>query len=633
MKRIPLPAGIVSDILNASPDATIVSDADGEILVANHAAAKLFGYEEDELIGQAVDILVPAEQRARHRELREAFRNVPRGRPMVSGLKIHGLRKNGESFRAEVALSPIETDDGLVVTSTIRLMSSSNDSEAYFRHLLESAPDAMIIIDEHGKIAVVNAQAEAMFGYRRDEMLGQTVDMLLPERLRSRHRSHRQKFMGQPQLRPMGEGLELLAMRGDQSEFAVEISLSPVEAAGKAFVSSVIRDVTERKRMEEEIIAARREAERANKANSAFLAAASHDLRQPVQALSLLNGALRRTVTDERALQMIDSQQHSLTAMTNLLNSLLDISRLDAGAVSPDIEEFPIRRLIDRLSDEFERQAQHKGLQFLSSSSDAFINTDPNLLAEIIQNFVSNALRYTDKGSISLRCVDQEGYCQVEVIDTGIGIAEDQLEAIFGEFHQCKAPGASKEGFGLGLAIVKRLADLLALQIDVRSELGRGSCFTVSIPTIASDAAVRKEEVVERRADAALSTGLVILIEDDVNVANAWGLLLEAEGFRVATAASAPEAGALIRHLDEVPLLLISDFHLLDGSTGVDAVSDIRSYYDREIPAFIVSGDTSKIVKDARLLDNCTLMSKPIDTNRLLTAARQAIKSGRVPQD
>ncbi len=149
-------------------------------------------------------------------------------------------------------------------------------------------------------------------------------------------------------------------------------------------------------------------------------------------------------------------------------------------------KSFRFSRLIDRLSDEFERQAQHKGLQFISSSSDAFINTDPNLLAEIIQNFVSNAMRYTDKGSIALRCVEQDGLCRVEVVDTGIGIAEDQLEAIFGEFHQCKAPGASKEGFGLGLAIVKRLADLLELRIDVRSEIGKGSCFTVSIPTIAS---------------------------------------------------------------------------------------------------------------------------------------------------
>lgn len=385
--------------------------------------------------------------------------------------------------------------------------------------------------------------------------------------------------------------------------------------------------------MEEEIIAARREAERANKANSAFLAAASHDLRQPVQALSLLNGALRRTVKDERALQMIDSQQHSLTAMTNLLNSLLDISRLDAGAVSPEMEEFPIRRLIDRLSDEFARQAQHKGLEFESSSSEAFVNSDPNLLAEIIQNLVSNALRYTDKGGVSLRCVENGGLCRVEVTDTGIGIAEDQLEAIFGEFHQCKAPGASKEGFGLGLAIVKRLADLLQLDIDVASAIGKGSCFSITIPIIASGATAQDDDICEREATAAMSTGLIILIEDDVNVANAWGLLLEGEGFRVATAASATEAGALIRHLDEPPQLLISDFHLLDGSTGVDAVSDIRSFYDQQIPAFIVSGDTSKIVKESRLLDNCTLMSKPIDTNRLLTAARQAIRSGRVPQD
>ena len=218
--------------------------------------------------------------------------------------------------------------------------------------------------------------------------------------------------------------------------------------------------------MENEIIAARQDAERANKANSAFLAAASHDLRQPVQALSLLNGALRRTVKDEKALQMIDSQAHSLTAMTNLLNSLLDISRLDAGAVTPELEDFPIRRLIDRLSDEFSRQAHHHGLEFVSESCPAVVNSDPNLLAEIIQNFVSNAIRYTDRGSVRLGCQVRDGMCVVSVTDTGIGIEGDQLQEIFREFHQCKTPGASKEGFGLGLAIVKRLSD----------QIGRASC-------------------------------------------------------------------------------------------------------------------------------------------------------------
>ena len=633
MKRIPLPADIVSEILNASADATIISDQYGKISVVNQAAEQLFGYAPGELVGEPVEILLPDTIRQEHEGLRSAFHQAPRARPMVSGLDIQGRHKDGSLFRAEIALNPIETEDGLIVTSTIRCRDEADDSEAYFRTLLESAPDAMIIIDERGKIAIVNAQAEAMFGYRRNEMLGQPVEELLPNRLRKRHVQHREGFAKTPSLRPMGVGLNLAARRRDGSEFPVEISLSPVNSANGRFVSSVIRDVTARKLMEDEIIAARQEAERANKANSAFLAAASHDLRQPVQALSLLNGALRRTVKDERALEMIEHQQNSLTAMTNLLNSLLDISRLDAGAVTPELEQFPIKRLIDRLSPEFARQAHHGGLEFTWSASNVVINSDPNLLAEIIQNFVSNAIRYTDKGTIRLECVDSEGHCRVQVSDTGIGIAADQLEEIFLEFHQCKAPEASKEGFGLGLAIVKRLADLLELTVEVESDLGAGSCFSVTIPTMAGADVVADEEEPDFADTDRTAAGLVILIEDDVNVANAWGLLLEAEGFEIGTAASATEASALIQNLDDVPALLISDFHLLDGSTGVEAVSAIREFFGVHIPAFIVSGDTSKVVKDARMLDNCTLMSKPIDTNRLLAAARRAIRSGEVPQD
>jgi len=633
MNRIPLPADIVGEILNTSADATIISDHLGYIRIANAAAEALFGYGPGELIGQSIEILVPEAHRDRHRDLREHFAAAPRARPMVAGLELLGRRKDGSEFRAEIALNPIETQDGLIVTSTVREIAQTDDSDAYFKHLLELAPDAMIIIDEHGKIAIVNGQTEEMFGYQRSEMLGQRVEMLLPERLRRVHVGHRSGYGLDPRLRPMGQGQDLVARRKDGSEFPVEISLSPVKANNGRFVSSVIRDVTERKRMEDEIIAARQAALRANKANSAFLAAASHDLRQPVQALSLLNGALRRTVTDERALQMVDSQQHSLTAMTNLLNSLLDISRLDAGAVTPELENFPINRLIDRLSDEFARQAQHHGLEFTSCGCTTVVNSDPNLLAEIIQNFVSNAIRYTDKGSVSLECSEENGACVIKVTDTGIGIADDQLEEIFREFHQCKAPGASKEGFGLGLAIVKRLSDLLGLDLNVESRVGRGSTFSVSLPAVGSQVETADVESEEAPLAAEEGSGLVILIEDDVNVANAWGLLLEAEGFRVATAESATEAKALMRHVEETPALLVSDFHLSDGSTGVEAVSLIRENYGAAIPAFIVSGDTSKVVKEARLLENCTLMCKPIDTNRLLAAARHAVRTGEVPLD
>ncbi|MDX1515943.1 MAG: PAS domain S-box protein [Woeseiaceae bacterium] len=506
-------------------------------------------------------------------------------------------------------------------------------SDAFFRTLLESAPDAMVIVDDSGRIVLVNGQTELMFGYGRDELLGGSVDLLLPDRLRDVHRTHRAAYAGDPRLRRMGVGLELVALRKDGSEFAVEISLSPLDTPDGMLVSSVIRDVSERKEMEQQIIAAQQAAERANKANSAFLAAASHDLRQPVQALSLLNGALRRTVSDERALQMIESQEHSLTAMTNLLNSLLDISRLDAGAVSPDLERFPMQRLIDRLAAEFSRQAHHKGLEFSAGSCDAVVESDPNLLAEIIQNLVSNAIRYTDRGRVELSCEIDDGSCHLRITDTGIGIGAEHLDDIFQEFVQCTTPGSTKEGFGLGLAIVRRLADLLSHRIAVESTPGKGSTFSVSVPVVhAGDRPAGEPQASDDQAPPAAG-GLVLLVEDDVSVANAWSLLLEAEGYRVATAASAAEAEALARDLDELPKLLISDFHLLDGSNGVEAVAAIRARFDVPIPAFIVSGDTSKVVKDARLLDNCTLLAKPIDTDRLLAAANAASRTGRVPAD
>lgn len=628
-----LPAEVVNELLHAAADAAIVTDADGRIVFVNRGAETLFGYVAEELVGSPVEMLMPEDLRAQHEEYRRRYRSSPRARPLLSGLDLYGLRKDGSRFRAEIALTPINTSVGLLVASTLREVNAGDESEAYFRTMLETAPDAMIIVDERGRIAIVNRQAEDMFGYTRAELLGHEVEMLLPESFREQHLRHRSSYSENPELRPMGPGMELLGQRKDGSEFPVEISLSPVRTSSGMFVSSVIRDVTQRRRMEQEINAARQAAERAQKANTAFLAAASHDLRQPVQALSLLNGALRRTVKDERALEMIDSQEHSLTAMTNLLNSLLDISRLDAGAVNPEFEEFPMQRVIDRLSAEFGRQASHKGLEFSSRPCAVTVRSDPNLLSEIVQNLVSNAIRYTDKGSVQMVCECAGDVCRLEVVDTGIGIEQDQLEEIFKEFHQTKTPGSSTEGFGLGLAIVRRLADLLEHDIGVQSEPGQGSMFYVSVPIVAAQEQARGEDTTTVADEESGGAGTVILIEDDVNVANAWGLLLESEGYRVATAKSAPEANAIIKHLDTVPSLLISDFHLLDGSTGVEAVQGIRKHYGVNIPAFIVSGDTSKVVKEARPVDNCTLMSKPVNTGRLLAAANVATKTGAVPQD
>ena len=630
-----LPSDAALEILKSSFDAIVIVDEGGDILLVNDSAERLFGYDERELIGQKVEVLMPDGFRHEHVSHRKQYHKLPRSRPLVSGLKLKGQRKDGAIFDAEIALTPIEHKNGLLVSSVIRDISADDTSEAYFRNVLESAPDAMIIIDHFGKIVVVNGQAEHMFGYTRRQLLGQEVEMLLPEAIRGQHISHRAAFSAAPQLRPMGSGLELKGRREDGTEFPVEISLSPFSSTSGTFVSSVIRDVTNRKEMERQLIEARYEAERANKANSAFLAAASHDLRQPVQALALLNGALRRTVTDELPLEMIASQQNSLDAMTNLLNSLLDISRLDAGKVEPEFEEFSVQRLVDRLYAEFSRQASHKGLKFESDTCEqVVVRSDPNLLSEIIQNYVSNAICYTDKGEVKLSCRDVEGNLWIDVSDTGIGIDASQLDEIFLEFNQIKSPGLDKEGFGLGLAIVKRLADLLDHEIAVQSDPGNGSTFSICLPVVSQDGVSHSGDVqpVEEEA-AARIPGMIVLIEDDVKVANAWGLLLEAEGFQVATAASAKEAAAVVNHLSVPPDLIISDFHLLDGSTGVEAIAMVREEFNTNIPAFIVTGDTSKMVQDAKFTENCIIMNKPVNTDQLIRSAVSAIESGIVPND
>jgi protein-histidine pros-kinase len=401
-----LSAKSAKEVLQISSEAIVVANKAGVIVFVNQQAQKLFGYTQDEIVGQPIELLMPDTLRAAHEGHRHHFVSAPHSRPLLSGLDLKGQRKSGEVFEAEIALTPIRTDDGFLISSSIREVSAADAPEVYFRNLLESAPDAMIIVDHDGRIAIVNSQTIKMFGYRRDTLVGQPIEMLLPEVLRDAHAGHRANYVAKPRVRRMGLGMELAGRRADGSTFPVEISLSPVTSAAGMFVSSVIRDVTERKTMEKELIVARQIAERANKANTAFLAAASHDLRQPVQALSLLNGALRRTVETPLALEMIESQRHSLDAMTNLLNSLLDISRLDAGAVTPEIEDFPIQRLIDRLSAECSRQARQKGLQFCADNCSSIVRSDPNLLAEIIQNLVSNAIRYTDHGSVSMTCHD-----------------------------------------------------------------------------------------------------------------------------------------------------------------------------------------------------------------------------------
>jgi PAS domain S-box-containing protein len=238
--------------LDAAPDAIVVVDDWGTIVAVNQLTAALFGFEPRELLGRKVEMLVSARYHDRHAHQRAAYTAEPRTRPMGAGQELLGLRKNGSEFPVQISLSPLRTDAGTRVISIIRDVTALKRAEEKFRGLLESAPDAIVVVDQQGRMAIVNSEAERMFGYPRAELLGREIEMLVPERYRKTHVGDRKGYSAAPRTRPMAAGRALAALRRDGSEFPVEISLSPLETDQGLLVTSIIRDMTDRVRAEEE---------------------------------------------------------------------------------------------------------------------------------------------------------------------------------------------------------------------------------------------------------------------------------------------------------------------------------------------------------------------------------------------
>jgi protein-histidine pros-kinase len=473
--------------LEAAPDAVVIVGLDGKIMIVNSQTERIFGYARSELIGKPVEILVPKRYHSEHANHRAGYFSDPRVRTMGSGLELHGLRRDGTEFPVEISLSPLETEEGTVVASTIRDMTERKRSEELFRGLLESAPDAMVILGPDGKILLVNAQTERLFGYSRSELIGQTIETFVPQRFRERHLQHRAGYFDEAKPRPMGMGLDLFGLRKDGKEFAAEISLSPIHTPTGMLVTAAIRDVTERKRDLEE---QNRRMQDANRLKSEFLANMSHELRTPLNAIigfsKVLHGgkAGGLSATQKEYLgDILNSSNHLL----QLINDVLDLAKIESGKTEINVEAVDLPRIAREVKDILRGLAAEKRIHLTVEVSKelGLVSVDPRLLKQVLYNFLSNAIKFTpDNGRVAMH-VEPEGaaHFRIEVEDSGIGIRPEDMERLFIEFQQLDSSLSKRyPGTGLGLALTKRIVEAQQGSVGVESVFGEGSKFWAVLP-------------------------------------------------------------------------------------------------------------------------------------------------------
>lgn len=364
-------------------------------------------------------------------------------------------------------------------------------------------------------------------------------------------------------------------------------------------------------------------AEDASRDKTRFLASASHDLRQPVHALTLFADALRVEPTTARGRALLADMGQSIHALTQLLESLIDISRLDAGVVKPAPGHFALRPLLERLHAEYLPQARAQGLAFAVNGEDRIAYSDPVLLEAILRNLISNAINYTPAGRVDVTCAYRDQAVHIDVRDTGIGIPHDRHREIFREFYQLNNPERDRsKGLGLGLAIVARLAALLGHRIELRSAPGEGSCFSVVLPE--GDAlAVAKTAVANDMFEPQDLRGMrVLVVDDEVAARRAVRALLENWGCHASLAASGAEALDAVSG-GEVPDAIIADYRLTGGKTGVDVIESVCRAIGSAVPALIVTGDTDpRRIREAQSSGH-TLMHKPVQPGKLRAYLRR----------
>jgi PAS domain S-box-containing protein len=488
--------------------------------------------------------------------------------------------------------------------------------------ILDFLPDAVFIVANAGgggRIRYANPQAARLFGYSSDELANQPVEMLIPARLAGQHERHRRLYAQAPRMRAMGADLPLLGRRRDGSEFPIAVQLNAIDEGPDPSTCAIVRDLTEHARLQDALTLARDAAVRANEVKSRFLAAASHDLRQPLQTIWSLQSLLARELKDSVLAPHVALLEEAVRSMDQILSSLIDINRLEQGAIQPVIRDFPLREILARLRSEFGYSAASKSLQLEIEDSPEFARSDPMLLLVILRNLLGNAVKYTPHGAVRLGVRVQDADLCIDVSDTGPGIPPEHLGRLFDAFYQIDNPGRDqRRGVGLGLSIVQTVCRLLGHTVSISSSPGQGSTFSVRVPRglpVALEAAPPPQPT---RATAPARGTCVLHIEDDPGVATSMGMLLRVEGYDVVVAASRDEAIEQVNGRGLRPDLILCDYQLPQGYTGDEILAELVPMLASRPPTILLTGDIAdKHLATARNRAD-RVMSKPVDVDVLL---------------
>ncbi len=512
-------------LLEACPLAIASFNLQGEVSLWNRRAEQVFGWKNEEVLGQAL------------------WKDSPALRfPLDSGLQERSPRKgdlpgkNGVLVGVNVWTEPIRDADG-VLQGTLAFMEDITPQRAIelerqelmareelartqvrverrFRELLEAAPDAIIEADAEGRIVLLNPVTEKLFGYSRQELIGQPVEMLIPEELRGKHIGNRAHYQKHAASRPMGTGLALYARRKDGTKFPIEISLSPVKSEDGFRVTAIIRDVSDRKQIEDQMRAIQekfaselsatnqelerrnREIERADRLKSEFLASMSHELRTPLHTIIGFSEILAEELegpVNEKQRRFINHIHNDSLHLLELINDILDLSKIESGRVELRQEIFPLNASVEEVRTSILPQADAKSIRLATRIPEGiFLSADRVRVKQVLLNLLSNAVKFTPLGgNIFVDAALRNGFAEISVTDTGIGIPAVEHQSVFDKFYQVGATTKGvREGTGLGLAISKRLVEEHGGRIWVESQPGKGSRFSFTVPL--TDEAVRR---------------------------------------------------------------------------------------------------------------------------------------------